>query len=59
MDSRKKDNKGNQRFTIHDRPKLAYLIALPGHLSLLAPDLFLVLTNLHGRPSGHALVCNL
>ena len=59
MDSREKDNKGNQRLTIHVRPKLAHLIVLLGHLGLHASDLFLALTNLHGEPGGHALGRNL
>ena len=59
MDSREKDNKGNQRLTIHIHPKLAHLIALLGHLNLHASDLFLVLTDIRGEPGGHALGCNL
>ena len=59
MDSREKDNKGNRELTIHVRPKPAHLIALPGHLSLQAPDLLLALLDLHGEPGGHALGCNL
>ena len=59
MDSRKKDNKGNRRLTIHVRPKPAHLVTLPGHLGLQAPDHFLALTDLRGEPGGHALVYNL
>ena len=74
MDSREKDNKGNQRLTVHVHPKPTHLIALPGHLSLQAPDLFLALlalpshlgldrflalTDLRGEPGGHALNRNL
>ena len=59
MDSREKDNKGNQRLTIHVCPKPAHLITLPGHLGLQASDLFLALTDPHGEPSGHALGYNL
>ena len=59
MDSREKDNKGNRRLTIHVRPTPTHLIALMGHLSLQALDLFLVLIDLHGEPSGHALGYNL
>ena len=33
-DSREKDNKGNQRLTIHVHPKLAHLNTLLGHLGL-------------------------
>ena len=58
-DSREKDNKGNQRLTIHVHPKPTYLIALLGHLGLQAPNLFLALTDLHGEPNRHALGCNL
>ena len=36
MDSREKDNMGNRRLTVHVRPKPAHLIALLGHLGLLA-----------------------
>ena len=53
------DNKGNRELTIHVRPKPTHLIALPGHLSLQAPDLLLALLDLHGEPGGHALGCNL
>ena len=59
MDSREKDNKENRRLTVHVRPKPAYLIALPGHLDLQAPDLLLALTDLRGEPGGHALGSNL
>ena len=59
MDSMEKDNKENQRLTVHVRPKPMYLIMLPGHLGLQAPNLFLALTDLRGDPSGHALYCNL
>ena len=59
MDSREKDNKGNQRLTMHICPKPAHLIVLLGHLSLQALDLFLALTDNHGEPSGHALDYNL
>ena len=52
-------DKGNQRLTVHVRPKLAHLIALPGHLGLQALDLCSVLTDLHGEPSEHTLGCNL
>ena len=59
MDCREKDNKGNRRLTIHVCPKLAYLIELLGHLDLQASDLFLALTDLCGKPGGHALGYNL
>ena len=59
MDSREKDNKGNQGLTVHVRPKPAHLITLPGHLGLQAPNLLLALPNLHGEPGEHALGCNL
>ena len=55
MDSREKDNKGNQRLTINVRLKLAHLTKLLGHLGLHAPDLFVALTDLCGEPGGHAL----
>jgi len=58
-DSRKKDNKENWRLTVHIHPKPMHLIMLPDHLSLQAPDLFLALTDLHGKPGGHALGYNL
>jgi hypothetical protein len=59
IDSRKKDNKGNQRLTVHVRPELAHLFVLPDHLGIQAIDLFLALTNLHGKPGSHALGLNL
>ena len=59
LDSREKDNKGNRRLTVHVCLKPAHLIALPGHLSLQAPDLLLALPDLHGEPGGHTLGCNL
>ena len=59
MDSREKDNKGNQRLTVHVRPKLTHLIAMPGHLSLQVPDLFLALIDLPGEPDRHTLSLNL
>ena len=59
MDSREKDNKRNQRLTIHVHSKPTYLIALLGHLGLQAPDLFLVLIDLHDEPRRHALDHNL
>ena len=59
MDSREKDNKGNQRLTVHIRPKPVHLIALPGHLGLQARGLFLALTDLRSEPGGHALGYNL
>ena len=59
MDSRERGNKGNQRLTVHIRPKPAHLIALSGHLGFEAPDLFLALTDLHSEPNGHAFGYNL
>ena len=45
-DSREKDNKGNQRLTVHIRPKPAHLIAPLGHFDHQVPNLFLALTDL-------------
>ena len=59
MDSREKDNKGNQRLIVHIHLKPAHLIVLPGHLGFQVPDLFLALTDLHSEHGGHALGCNL
>ena len=59
MDYREKDNKGNQRLTVHIHPKPTHLIALSGHLGLQALDLFLTLPELHGEPGGHVVDCNL
>ena len=59
MNFREKDNKGNQRLTVHVHPKLAHFIMLLGHLGLWAPDLFLALTDLCGEPVEHTLGRNL
>jgi hypothetical protein len=59
VDSEKKDNKGNHGLTFHVHPELAHLLALPDHLGLQAPDLFLALTDLHGEPDSHTLSLNL
>ena len=59
MDSGEKDNKGNRRLIVHVCLKPAHLIALPGHLSLQAPDLFLALTALRGKPGRHDFGHNL
>ena len=49
MDSRKKDNKGNRRLTVHVRLKPAHLITPLGHHGLQALDLFLALLALPGH----------
>ena len=59
MDSREKDNKGNQKLTVHVRLKPTQLIMLLGHLGLQVPDLFLELTDLRGELGKHALGHNL
>jgi hypothetical protein len=39
--------------------ELVHLLALPGHLGLQAPNFFLALTDLRGKPGSHVLGLNL
>ena len=59
MGSREKDNKANQRITVHVRLELVRLVTPPGHLSLQVLDLLLALTDLRGESGDHHFCCNL
>ena len=59
MGSREKDNKSNQRITVHVGLELARLVTPPSHLSVYVLDLLLALTDLRGEFGSHRFCHNL